>query len=242
MERLYDRGSGAAEPSGAKAGAALDLSFIYQETRALYSKKGRPSIDPVVLVKYLLIGYLFGIPSERQIEWRIQTDNVPGLNLSDPVPDHGIILDVAVTSGDISNAAPYLGQVECVHREIVPIGCARADVIYAFSLAHQVLTEHGITFCVRPIKPHDQAEMEIKRDVFCYDEENDCYRCPNGKQLRLNALRRSAGVQRWIYSTDRQDCQACPMKENCLSECRKKGARKLERSYAVISNRRSGVI
>jgi len=78
-----------------KLEAALDLSFVYEETKALYSKKGRPSIDPVVLVKYLLIGYLFGIPSERQIEWRIRTDIALRwyleLNLSDSVPDHSTI-------------------------------------------------------------------------------------------------------------------------------------------------------
>lgn len=51
-----------------KLEAMLDLSFVREETRSLYSKNGRPSVDPVVLVKYLLIGYLFGIPSERQIE------------------------------------------------------------------------------------------------------------------------------------------------------------------------------
>lgn len=48
---------------------ALDLSFVYDETRKLYSHRcGRPPIDPIVLVKYLLVGYLYGIPSERQIE------------------------------------------------------------------------------------------------------------------------------------------------------------------------------
>ena len=42
---------------------------------SLYSKKyGCPAIDPVVIVKYLLVGFLYGIPSERQIERRIQTD------------------------------------------------------------------------------------------------------------------------------------------------------------------------
>ena len=58
-----------------KLEAALDLSFVYEETAPLYSKKyGRPAIDPVVIVKYLLVGFLYGIPSERQIEQRIQTD------------------------------------------------------------------------------------------------------------------------------------------------------------------------
>lgn len=51
-----------------KLEAALDLSFVYEETSYLYSRRyGRPPVDPAVLVKYLLVGYLYGIPSERQI-------------------------------------------------------------------------------------------------------------------------------------------------------------------------------
>ena len=76
-----------------KLEAALDLSFVYEETARLYSQKfGRPPIDPVVIVKYLLVGFLYCIPSERQIEQRIQTDIALrwylGLDLFDRVPDH----------------------------------------------------------------------------------------------------------------------------------------------------------
>ena len=74
----------------------LDMSFVQEETAHLYSRKyGRPSIDPVVMVKYLLVGFLYGIPSERQIEQRIQTDVALrwylGLDLFDRVPDHSTI-------------------------------------------------------------------------------------------------------------------------------------------------------
>ena len=79
-----------------KLEAALDLSFVYEETAPLYSKKyGRPAIDPVVIVKYLLVGFLYGIPSERQIERRVQTDIALrwylGLDLFDRVPDHSTV-------------------------------------------------------------------------------------------------------------------------------------------------------
>lgn len=79
-----------------KLEAALDLSFIYRETEKLYSRRyGRPPIDPVILVKYLLVGYLYGIPSERQIGQRIQTDVALrwylGLDLLNRVPDHSTI-------------------------------------------------------------------------------------------------------------------------------------------------------
>ena len=45
------------------------FSFIYEELEDSYCKNnGRPSIDPVILIKYLLIGFLYGIDSERRQE------------------------------------------------------------------------------------------------------------------------------------------------------------------------------
>jgi transposase len=78
-----------------KADKVLDLFFVYEEARHLYSKTGRPSIDPVLLVKYLLVGFLYGIPSERRIEQEIQVNMAYrwflGLDLDERVPDHSTI-------------------------------------------------------------------------------------------------------------------------------------------------------
>ena len=79
-----------------KLESAVDFSFIYDEVRPFYcTNNGRPSIDPVVLVKYLLIGYLYGIESERRIEQEIQVNMAYrwfiGLNIADHVPDHSTI-------------------------------------------------------------------------------------------------------------------------------------------------------
>lgn len=58
-----------------KLEAALDLGFVYKETAHLYSRLyGRSPIGLVVLLKYLLVDFLYGIPSERQIKQRTQTD------------------------------------------------------------------------------------------------------------------------------------------------------------------------
>ena len=91
-----DRGSDAAGTLPSEAGGSTGSVFVYEETSPLYSRKyGRPPIDPVVLVKYLLVGFLYGIPSERQIEQRVQTDVALrwylGLDLFDRVPDHSTI-------------------------------------------------------------------------------------------------------------------------------------------------------
>lgn len=78
-----------------KIAAVLDTSLIRQETAKLYSDRGRPAVDPVVLFKMLLISYLFGIRSERRVVQEIQV-NVAyrwflGLKLTDPVPHHSTI-------------------------------------------------------------------------------------------------------------------------------------------------------
>ena len=43
--------------------AAVDFSFVYPLARSRYSHTGQPSVDPVVIFKTMLIGYLYGITS-----------------------------------------------------------------------------------------------------------------------------------------------------------------------------------
>jgi transposase len=47
--------------------ALLDLSWVSAELAPYYSEIGRPSIDPVLMIRMLIIGYMFAIRSERQI-------------------------------------------------------------------------------------------------------------------------------------------------------------------------------
>lgn len=75
-----------------KIDSLVDFSFIYEKAENLYSSQGRPSIDPVLLVKMLLIGYLYGIKSERKLEEEVSLNLAYrwfcGLGLSGKVPDH----------------------------------------------------------------------------------------------------------------------------------------------------------
>ena len=365
-----------------KLETALDLSFVYTETAPLYSRKyGRPPIDPVVMVKYLLVGFLYGIPSERQIEQRCADSNslrwYLGIDIDERVPDHstisqlrrrkpsfrkvfrrlfeevvrqcvekglvsgrlaatdsthvkanasraseylievqaeagaywerldayeeegleklfrrtgkrrkkrtkqvrkdnershkrvsrtdpgaghmkrpgkpegqhylshqttdtdnGIIIGVTVTPGDVNDSVPYLTHLEHIHKSVIPIQAATADSAYDFSLAHRVLEDLGIDFMVRPQPVHDHTKAELKRDAFSYDEAHDVYICPNKKRLKLNTLHRSARGLYWLYLADQADCQSCPLRQRCLSENDKRGARKLERSYFAPERQR----
>jgi transposase len=50
-----------------QADALLDLGFVREGMAKHYSALGRPSIDPELMIRMLLIGYLQGIRSERRL-------------------------------------------------------------------------------------------------------------------------------------------------------------------------------
>ena len=57
-----------------KIEAAIDFSFIYDLVKDMYSEVGRPSIDPVILVKLTFIQYTFGIRSMRKTIEEVETN------------------------------------------------------------------------------------------------------------------------------------------------------------------------
>jgi len=70
----------------------IDFGFVREWLKESYSETGRPSIDPELLLRILLIGYLYGISSERKLveelrmhlAWRWFT----GLGFDQEVPHH----------------------------------------------------------------------------------------------------------------------------------------------------------
>ena len=72
--------------------AVLDLSWVHAELRPFYSRMGRPSIDPVLMIRMLIIGYVFAIRSERALCREVQVNLAYrwfcGLSIEERIPDH----------------------------------------------------------------------------------------------------------------------------------------------------------
>lgn len=70
----------------------LDLSEFRQNLAASYSNTGRPSIDPELMARILIIGYCYGIRSERRLCEEVSMNLAYRwfcrLGLKDKVPDH----------------------------------------------------------------------------------------------------------------------------------------------------------
>jgi len=70
----------------------VDFGFVRDRLRNFYSDTGRPSVDPELLLRILLIGYLYGVTSERKLieelamhlAWRWFT----GLSFDHELPHH----------------------------------------------------------------------------------------------------------------------------------------------------------
>ncbi|MGA8600807.1 MAG: IS1182 family transposase [Beijerinckiaceae bacterium] len=72
--------------------AVLDLSWVHDELEAYYSPLGRPSIDPTLMIRMLIVGYMFAIRSERALCREVQVNLAYrwfcGLSIEDRLPDH----------------------------------------------------------------------------------------------------------------------------------------------------------
>lgn len=70
----------------------LDLSELRQHLAGHYSNTGRPSIDPELMIRMLVIGYCFGIRSERRLCEEVHLNLAYRwfcrLGLEDKIPDH----------------------------------------------------------------------------------------------------------------------------------------------------------
>lgn len=72
--------------------AVLDLGDLRRQLAPFYSHTGRPSIDPELMMRMLIIGYCFGIRSERRLCEDVSLNLAYRwfcrLGLEDQVPDH----------------------------------------------------------------------------------------------------------------------------------------------------------
>ena len=70
----------------------VDLGGLRRHLEPFYSSMGRPSVDPELMIRMLIVGYAFGIRSERRLCEEVHLNLAYRwfcrLDLTDPVPDH----------------------------------------------------------------------------------------------------------------------------------------------------------
>jgi len=91
-----------------------------------------------------------------------------------------------------------------------------------------------------PNKQQSQKERgKFPRDAFTFNEEKDCYICPENQPLkRMASTQEKNGITNLIYSSNNPTCKACPSRSQCLPDAT--GAKRLYRweHEAIITEHR----
>lgn len=65
-----------------------------------------------------------------------------------------------------------------------------------------------------------KKQSQLRKEAFVYDEQNDCYWCPQGQKLpglhKTSEARGSRRIERTRYKSDPSVCAGCPLRERCL--------------------------
>ena len=104
--------------------AVLDLSFVLPAVCHLYGRSGNVSLDPRLIMKMLLLLFLYNIPSERELmeQIRVRLDFLwfLGLELDGEIPDHSVLSKARARWGEEVFEQLFLRMVQqCVQAGLV---------------------------------------------------------------------------------------------------------------------------
>jgi transposase len=107
----------------------ISFAFVREKLKESYSEIGRPSIDPELLLRILLIGYLYGITSERKLveelrmhlAWRWFT----GLGFDQEIPHHSTFSKNR--HGRFQESKLFEQLFEEIVRQCVEVGLVQGD-------------------------------------------------------------------------------------------------------------------
>jgi len=159
----------------------VSFDFVREMLRDSYSETGRPSIDPEVLLRILLIGYIYGVTSERKLveelrmhlAWRWFT----GLGFDQEIPDHSTFSKNR--HGRFQESNVFQELFERIVDQCIGAGLVKAEHV-AVDGSFIEADANGSTRI-----PHEQlAEVAlVKRNVREYladiEQENPVERCRN---------------------------------------------------------------
>jgi transposase len=109
-----------------------------------------------------------------------------------------------VVSGAVENLQPQGLIVE----EVL------ADTNYSSGEALQYLEDNHITGYIPNL-----GQYKAKREGFNYDQENDCFICSKGAQLKyIRTYAGTDGCYKKEYRSSSKDCSQCPLRKKCIGK------------------------
>jgi len=177
--------------------AVLDLSGLHGMLSSYYSHTGRPSVDPELMMRMLIVGYCFGIRSERRLCEEVSLNLAYRwfcrLGLEDEVPDHSTF--GKNRHGRFRESDLFRQVFETVLRRCMASGLVRGE---GFAVDATVIEAHASRF--KRVSGEDAQWAEparqtraVREYLAALDTENS----PNNPEREPSALSPSDPASAW---------------------------------------------
>ena len=183
----------------------ISFEFVRERLRTSYSDTGRPSIDPELLLRILLIGYLYGITSERKLveelrmhlAWRWFT----GLGFDQEIPHHSTFSKNR--HGRFQESKVFEQLFEQIVRQCVEVGlvqgqhlsvdgsfveanAAKESRIPREQLAEAAQVHHTVRQYLREVEEQNPVEAPVhEQDQVSTTDPDSTYATKGGTPARL---------------------------------------------------------
>jgi transposase len=183
----------------------ISFEFVRRQLKASYSETGRPSIDPELLLRMLLIGYLYGITSERKLveelrmhlAWRWFT----GLGFDQEIPHHSTFSKNRHGRFQESNLFEQLfeqivkqcvevGLVQGTHLSVdgsfIEANAAKESRIPREQLGEAAQVHHTVRQYLREVEEQNPVEAPVhEQDQVSTTDPDSTYATKGGTPARL---------------------------------------------------------
>jgi transposase len=163
------------------------LTDLHKELKPHYSDIGRPSIDPELMIRMLIVGYCYGIRSERklcdEVELHLAYRWFCKLDLDDNVPHHSTFSENRLGRFRDSDLLRHI--FERVVWAAMAMGLVKST----------------------------RKDGTFSRFDFTFDKRRNLYICPASKTLTTTGRVAADNGIRYLAAVP--DCRACPLKPKC---------------------------
>jgi transposase len=149
--------------------AVLDLSFVIPTVRHLYGRSGNVSLDPRVILKMMLLLFLYDVPSERELieQIRVRLDFLwfLGFDLDTEIPDHSVLSKARARWGEEVFQKLFIRIVQqCVEAGLVSGSLLHIDstIVKASASKDSVVTSSPeMVSALRQAYQQQQSKLEV---------------------------------------------------------------------------------
>lgn len=124
---------------------------------------------------------------------------------------HGWVLGTTLHSGNTHDSVAFEELYEQVSEETGTPENIVADAGYKTPAIAKVLAENGSEGYMPYTRPKTKKGY-MRKSEYAYDEEYDCYICPNDKVLKY-ATTNKEGYRE--YKSNKRECEKCPYRKKC---------------------------